>query len=265
MRYHLSDNLSNSYYQRTMLSHGGTGNVLFSYITNPRADGAINNLRRYNEYNIIIDSGAFSVWNSGKSIDKAALLDYYQKLQAFRNDIYFVNLDVIPGERGRKPTPEEATAACEAGWQNYLEFKKAGINVLPVFHEDDNWDYLEKMKNETDYICISPANDSTRQQRMIWLDRVYANLKADYKTHGLAATAEKLLERYPFYSVDSVNWKVPAMWGQSKVEKDRRVTGVLARAGSTKIIAIEKEIDFYIQLQENITELWKKRGVVWLS
>lgn len=249
-----------------MLETGGTGSILFTFADKRDPDVVIPILKQYEAFNIIIDSGAFSVWNSGKKMDRDELLRYNKKIKAYRDDINFINLDVIPGERGRKPTPQEAEEACKGGLDNYYFFKKNGINPLPVFHEDDNFDYLEIFKNETDYIAISPANDSSTQRRIRWLDRVYGNLRGEYKTHGLAATAIPLLQRYPFYSVDSINWKAVHIYGRmASGNIDKSKTSQLARDKDTLNYMLKQEIAFYVKLEKDITNLWSKRGIEWHS
>lgn len=262
MKYHLGTPIGNTFFNQAMLDTGGTGSILFTYAEKRDPVVALETIRKYENFTIIVDSGAFSVWNSGKTLQRDDLLQYYKTLHAYRNDLIFINLDVIPGERGRKPTKEEAELACRRGLDNYHYFKKNGINPLPVFHEGDNFDYLEVFKNETDYIAISPANDSSRQRRIRWLDMVYSNLKANYKTHGLAATAQPLLERYPFYSVDSINWKASVMYGRG-IYYDHETTSKLARSREMKYHLLVKEIEHYVKLEDYVTKLWAKRGVTW--
>lgn len=262
MKYYLGTPYGNTFFNQAMLETNGTGSILFTFAEQNNPQLALKTLTKYDNFNIIIDSGAFSVWNSGKVMDRNILLNYYKKLKEYRSDLLFINLDVIPGERNRKPTPEEAYIACEKGLENYYFFKKNGINTLPVFHEGDDFKFLQIFKNETDYIAISPANDSSRVKRQVWLDRVYADLKANYKTHGLAATAVPLLERYPFYSVDSINWKTSVIYGNGK-HYSHEVTSKLARDNNHKLSLLKKDIEYYVGVEKYITNLWKKRGVVW--
>lgn len=267
MKYYLGENFSKSFYLEELKNTGGTGQVLFSFASASSVEKALQILEYLSpNTEFIIDSGAFSAWNSGKEIKREELLEFYRAIRAKFPKAHFINLDKIPGERGRKPTKEEAREACEISWNNYLWFKKNGIITLPVFHEDDDWTFLYRMMKETDYIAISPANDSSVQRRMKWLDKVYSILKANYKTHGLAATSETLLKRYPFYSVDSINWKALVIYGgnSSKIKtipKDK--ISELVRKKGTREIMMRKEIQTYKHLQDKITKLWKKRGVVW--
>ena len=231
-----------------------------------KIENAIKVLSQFNPTpNIIIDSGAFSAWNSGHEVDRNELLVFYKAIRKAFPEAHFINLDVIPGAKGRKPTKKEADEACRLSWENFLWFKEHGVTTLPVFHEDDNWDYLNMMMKETDYIAISPANDSSVKRRMMWLDKVYSILKADYKTHGLAATSKRLLERYPFYSVDSINWKAATIYGRSALEKriPTQITSAMARHKEGKEFVLEREINHQKDLEKHITKLWASRGVKW--
>lgn len=264
MKYYLSA-VSNTYASlESMKKTGGTGQILVSYAQVKNVDSVIKLLNNFKDSEVIIDSGAFTAWNIGKPVKREDLLVYYKKLQQYRDDLHFINLDVIPGSKGHKPTFSQAEAACAEGWENYLWFKKNGVEVLPVFHEDDEWDYLHMMMEHTNYIAISPANDSSKQRRMVWLDRVYKILRADYKTHGLAATSKELLQRYPFYSVDSINWKSAHMFGRSSSRAyGQDQTASLARDNKTLYHIFVQDINFHKHLQKEITDLWARRGVVW--
>lgn len=243
---------------------GGTGNMLMSYALHKNIDKITAIIARFPEQDILIDSGAFSIWNTGHTIDRSVLLAYYQQLKKVRPDLSYINLDVIPGSRGQKPTTKEAYAACEQSWENYLYFKKNGIQTLPVFHEDDDFTFLQKMIDDTDHIAISPANDSHLNKRIVWLDQVFSIIKADYKTHGLAATADTLLQRYPFYSVDSVNWLSPSLYGRSNATTiPYEQSSQLASDPLTREYLLKEEAKALQLKQQHITNLWQQRGVFW--
>lgn len=87
--------------------------------------------------NLMIDSGAFSVWKSGASVN---LDEYISFCKKYEEDLQvIVALDVIPGnakDKGRL-TKEAIQKACEEGWENYLKMLSAGLpksKVIPVFH-----------------------------------------------------------------------------------------------------------------------------------
>lgn len=268
MRYYLTVQINNNTYNNILLSkETNTGNLLFSFESMNNAQAALAWVDKYSpDTNWIVDSGAFAAWNTGKVINRQKLLEFYKQFKKHRPNARFVNLDIIPGKRGRKPNRAEALKACQDSWENYLWFRANGVEVMPVFHEDDPWEYLYMMMKETDYFCISPANDSSVKRRMVWLDGVFSIIKADYKTHGLAATSEQLLKRYPFYSVDSINWVTPWMYGRSSLKlnaRDHENVSKFAREPYTRNMVLHREIDHYIETQERITRLWEKRGVKW--
>ena len=66
---------------------------------------------------MFLDSGAFSAWTKGESIDIDAYARFCVRLQDKVEAI--ANLDVIPGEYGRTPTDAEVRASAEVGWNNY--------------------------------------------------------------------------------------------------------------------------------------------------
>lgn len=166
----------------------------------------------------IVDSGAFTVWNKGGVID---VKEYIAKLIELLP--YFdvaANLDVIPGKKGMDAadyTPAITHKAAQDGWNNYQliseGLKAAGIDpgrVMPIYHQGENMDWLKTMVDHgCPYIGISPSNDYATSQRQHWLDDVFDYLRSlpqIPKTHGYAVTSPRLMEQYPWFSVDSASW-----------------------------------------------------------
>ena len=101
---------------------------------------------------------------------------------------------------------------------------------------------------------------------MMWLDKVYSILKADYRTHGLAATSAQLLKRYPFYSVDSINWKASSMYGRSALIKNipqQHISAMAKHKEGGKARLLQLEIAEQRKLEAYMTKLWSMRGVRW--
>jgi hypothetical protein len=84
---------------------------------------------------VMLDSGAYSVWKQGKPIDLQDYVDFIIKYKDVWTTV--VNLDVIPGKRDRIPTAGDIERSAEEGWENYYELKKAlaphGIDPIHVF------------------------------------------------------------------------------------------------------------------------------------
>lgn len=166
----------------------------------------------------IVDSGAFTVWNKGGSIDVNAYGDKLVELLPHFD--VAANLDVIPGKKGMRAsdiTKKITDDAASAGWANYQilvdKMKAAGIDwkrVMPIYHQGESLDWLKRMVDYgCDYIGVSPSNDYHTAQRQLWLDDVFdylMTLPTLPRTHGYAVTSPVLMKQYPWFSVDSASW-----------------------------------------------------------
>jgi hypothetical protein len=169
---------------------------------------------------MMLDSGAFSVWNKGHTID---LEEYIAFCVAHPDTSYFVNLDVIPGKVNQKRslTKLACEEACAGGWANYQRMLKdlPKDKVVPVYHQNDDVRWLGRYLDfGTPYIGISPANDSTTREKLNWMKPLRRLLfdgagRPVVKTHGFAVTARALLGAWHWHSVDSASWKQTASWG----------------------------------------------------
>jgi hypothetical protein len=178
---------------------------------------------------ILIDSGAFSAWNKGDTVDFDGYIQYCKEALAdprLKNKkIRVVNLDVIPGEKGKTKKLTSSNTleskkiiddAAKEGYKNLMYFKSKGIIPIHVFHQGENFDHLVQMIEQTDYIGISPANDLHMSQKQLWIDRVFSfieqkNLKVD--THGFAVWSPSIILTYPWTSCDAATWRLVAGYG----------------------------------------------------
>lgn len=177
----------------------------------------------------MLDSGSFSVWSRGQTIDIDAYAEYALRYEPYLK--YIVNLDVIPGKPNQiaSITKEDVESAAEQGYDNYLYLLKKGIpkeKLIHVFHQGEELYWLERMVKEIPYIGLSPANDRNTSEKMKWLDSImpYCTDDKGYplnKWHGFAVTSIKLAKRVPFFSVDSSSWAVQAGMGGVYMPKKR--------------------------------------------
>lgn len=162
---------------------------------------------------LIMDSGAFSAWSKGEVVDLDKYIEFC--LKHIDRITYVVNLDVIPAKPGQKSiSQEEIERSASLGWRNAQKMLRAGIpkhKLIHVFHQNENFRWLERMVDEFEYIGLSPANDRTTAEKMVWLDQCMPYVtdetgKPIIKFHGFAVTAWSLMMRYPWFSVDSASW-----------------------------------------------------------
>lgn len=179
---------------------------------------------------LMLDSGAYSAWTRGVVID---LIEYANFILS-KPDVWdtVVNLDVIPGSFGRAPTAKEVAASATAGWENWQELRRRlapiGISPLHVFHQGDDFKWLTRIMDESDYLGISPGNDRSLGERRGWLDEVMLRLTDDQgwpirRFHGFGVTSPALLGAYPWFSVDSISWAMAGGFGACYVPLHGRV------------------------------------------
>ena len=166
----------------------------------------------------MIDSGAFSVWNKGLTIDLDEYIRYCRKRPELS---VIVGLDVIP-PKGVRLTEEVKDEVAARGWANYLKMIRVidMEKVVPVYHRGDNVKWLETFLDfGCPYIGLSPRFDGTDHQRRykflsdcrkVLLD---SDGKCPVKTHGFAVTNHHMMLQFPWYSVDSATWTQVAAWG----------------------------------------------------
>lgn len=178
---------------------------------------------------LILDSGAFSAWMKQTKINLDEYIDFC--LENLDVITYIVNLDVIPGKFGQKSLPAiEIERSASKGYENYLYMLSRGIpkeKLIHVFHQGEDFKWLKKMVGEIPYIGLSPANDRTTPEKMMWLDSCMPLVTDSsgmpaVKFHGFAVTSLRLMLRYPWYSVDSTSWVMTGRMGSVYVPKFRQ-------------------------------------------
>ncbi len=165
---------------------------------------------------MMLDSGAFGAWTRGESIDVEDYIAFVREYGDLFHSV--VNLDVIPGDFGRKKTPRDVDFAAEASYENLQAMKEAGIPAVPVFHQGEEWRHLFRLLDDGEpYIGISPSGDSISMSHG-WFDDVFDRITDSsgmpyVKTHGFGVTAVPVLRKYPWYSFDSVTWVIKSGYG----------------------------------------------------
>ncbi len=144
---------------------------------------------------VMLDSGAYSAWNSGRSIDMGELI-------AATKDPRFtesVALDVI--------------GDADASMKNALAMKAAGSPAFPVFHYGDPWEHLAAYKEVFGRVGLSCRFGEPTSASVAWLEQCFARAWPCC-FHSFGWTGAEALARFPFDTADSTSWMVPQMWGQ---------------------------------------------------
>ncbi len=168
--------------------------VAFPFFKKPVVEYLTNDVPR-ESYRLIIDSGAFSAFNSGKPIDLddyCRFLDSVQHLRPFSA----VQLDVIGDP--------------EATWKNYKLMRKRGYDVLPVFTRGATEEALEAMYALTDYVLVGGMVG--RRDNFSFL-KWFSSRVAGRKVHWLGQTDPEAIKAFKPTSVDSSSWVASTAMG----------------------------------------------------
>jgi hypothetical protein len=189
--------------------------------------------RRTNGYRLIIDSGAFTAWNTGKEIkldDYCRFLDAIESLRPFRS----VQLDVV-GDPG-------------ASWANYEMMRKRGYDVMPVFTRGESLERLEEMYSHTDYVMFGGiAFGAGNANYVKWL----MERNGDRKIHWLGFANLDFVRKYNPTSVDASSWNSSKRYGGVKLVKPNGQMRTLNRS------------EFKVRPDTSLMEAMRRQGASW--
>ena len=172
--------------------------------------------------NIMLDSGAFTAWQRGHVTDVDTVSGSYERFlevsKGLFDSIVAVNLDVIPGEKGRDPTQQELKDAVIQSDKNFdILQRRFGDIILPVYHQGEPESRLEEVIGQARYICISPRNDVAETHRVTWSRETHDAIDGRVKTHGLATTGNEMIRTVPWTSGDSAAFVLHGAMGMTDV------------------------------------------------
>lgn len=160
-------------------------------------------IKKYRQlnYDIIIDSGAFSAANTGANIN----IDDYCLFIKESLVVNYAGLDVIGDAKATKENTEYMTL-------------KYGLNPIPTFHMGSKIEDLQELVNNYNYIALGGLVFSAGIEShldAVW--RFILKTKRNLKVHGFGLTTVELMKRYPWYSVDSSSFKSCKRFGRQNI------------------------------------------------
>ncbi len=175
---------------------------------------------RANNAQVFLDSGAFSAFTLGLNLDIKDYCDYI-----LRNEDIIRKDDGVLMAAGMDGIGDAALTHHNLG-----EMWKHGVKAIPCFHAGEDEKYLEWYIKYYPYISLGGMVGASSTQLSRWLDRIWDKYLVDgsgkprLKVHGFGITAEMLMERYPWYSIDSSSWIQGASFGFLITQKYRNIT-----------------------------------------
>lgn len=169
------------------------------------ADGPVNMLvafplldlfeKHRKEFNIqkwVLDSGAFSAWNSGMVVN----LECYIAAAKSCDACEIVGLDDIGDVLQTK--------------KNLSRMWSAGLKAIPVFHQGEPEAHLEWCCKHVDKIGFGSRKKGRKEWLKLAMQKIWPK-----KVHGFSLAGRDMLELIPFDSVDASSmWTAPGRFGQ---------------------------------------------------
>lgn len=197
-----------------------------------------------------LDSGAFSAFTQGQSIN---IDNYIEFIKQHKPETYAV-LDVIGDFEKTKAN------------QKYMESK--GVNPLPTVHFGSSKEQINYWLDGYNHIAIGGLVPHAKFRKRLfgWTDIFFSQVREKFpvKCHAFGMASNSFLTRYPCYSSDSTSWQRFSKFGNSSVEmcENKRIFLTKSKTVPPKNrYAIEME--HHLRLERFITELWKKKGIIW--
>lgn len=197
------------------------------------------------DYELLLDSGAFSAKNSTAKLD----IDEYCNYIIESGATLYAGLDVVGDHESTMKNV------------HYME-ERYGLHPIPTFHMGGKPDDLRSIFN---YPYIALGGMVFGADREDYCDEVWSIILKEapgIKVHGFGLTNVSLMGRYPWYSVDSSNYKDGRRFGKPRVIwqnmeinqiREKEFAEILIRMGHQNIEGMkEKEkkkwrylMDFY--------------------
>jgi hypothetical protein len=178
---------------------------------------------------LLVDSGAFSAFRSGKVVTRQELCEFYLAVQAQDSTILLANLDVVP----REPGACDPQAVAQSR-ENYEWLRAQGARVFPVLHVGELPElYLD---DDPPFLGVGGAVPVIRKNTgkraffryLLEVRRLYPG--AHVHVFGAAGpTMVPALDRIPVDSGDWIGWRICASMGNIQLpSRQTNITDVKA-------------------------------------
>lgn len=203
---------------------------------------------------VFLDSGAFSAWSQNVKIN---LNDYIAFIKENLNKItVYANLDVINDVKATQ--------------KNQFIMEQSGLSPIPVFHVGEDYRWLIEYCKKYNYIALGGMVGKTRKVKDTFLSNCFAIIKNYFpvRVHGFALTDTMLLKKYPFYSIDTMKWAQGIRYknlttGNLIRNKKATIVDEITFNRQSTLLRIKPAILNVLKLEQDLTSLWKMRGISW--
>jgi hypothetical protein len=149
------------------------------------------------EYDLIVDSGAFTAFNAGKVVTLEAYEQFLKTIE-FLKPFRFVQLDVVGDE--------------QASMANLLKMKEKGLDPIPVFTRGASLETLEEMYRIADFIMVGGIAKASSDKDNDYIKYISHKINGR-KNHLLGVTRLDAIKISKCTSVDSSSWMRTSRYG----------------------------------------------------
>ena len=194
---------------------------LNSYAVGPK--GLSKFLENTKNQKVFVDSGAYSVNNSGATVNIDEYIDF---INSHDEPLVWAQLDVIP----KKPkAAKDILDATNGTWENYLYMMEKLTpqnrkKLLPVYHFGEPYSALLRILNTEvygslpTYIALGGGYGGNVNNLMRYYTNMFDIIKhsknPNVKVHAFGMTRFDYLDKFPFYSADSTTWLMTSINGK---------------------------------------------------
>lgn len=206
-------------------------------------DEFMTNCHRYRYRDWVIDSGAFSAWNSGVEID---LKEYIEVCKVLLEEdptlTEIFALDVIGDWKGTLRNTEKM-------WSE-------GIRAIPCYHYGEPWDALKQLAKDYPKIALGGvakmSSQGASKKKFEWAGQCFARTWPK-PIHGFSYGTEQAILGFPWHSTDCTNWELgPCGFGRWQAFGGASISV----RGSSQNLRVE--VEWYLDLERRARERWKK-------
>lgn len=245
----------------------------------------------YRPETMVSDSGAFSAWQAGVKVDLDDYIGWCRDWRSHKDrpPCDHVNLDVIAGSKHRKASQDELAAAVRASMANADYMRDAGLPVGEVYHQFEPLHYLDQLlerRRPGEILQVATLKSAGMTEKRAFLDGVWHHLITKARTrgrrtvgrdqlaippvHGLGISNKDLIWRYPWWSVDTLGWVAPGIYGRgvnregrsahnAKRVKSHHVSVTIRRRECARVLRT------WLKWMPELDQLWERRGVTWTT
>jgi hypothetical protein len=187
----------------------------------------------------MLDSGAFTAYTTGRTIDREALMQEQRSSRWSE----CVALDAIGDP-----------AQGEENWRASLD---RGIDAFPTFHHGEPWEVLERYVRQSWKVGIGGVVGKPKTQLIDFYNEVFKRAWPA-RLHMFGSIDERVMRRYPWHSCDSAVWYLLSVrYAGWSLPSGKHLT-YKGPDVATRIPQARYKIDVYTERGRRMAARWRK-------